>query len=371
MDDPSMVPVNIVDADVHASPQSAEELWEYVPEPWRSRSWPAQVFDAVESPIYVAPGKAQRRDAYPPSGGPPCSDPEFTKKQLLDGAGVDIAILDPLTARPVANPEHEAAVCAATNSWLADTWLSRYNEHGRYRGTIRVCSNDTPLAVREIERWAGDDRFVQVMIVPYTAAPLGAPQYRPIFEAATRHGLPVSIHVNRPPGARLLTPVGFSSYFLEHHALYPLIYATQLTSLILEGVFDSIPDLRLVLIEGGVSWLAPLTWRLDRHYARLGSEVPQLSRKPSDVIREQVRLTSQPLEEPADPRHLTKFLEWVGADEILMFATDYPHWDFDDPKWAMHQIPPDSRRAVAADNAIKLYNLPEHRRADATLAEIG
>src|SRR5205807_4180191 len=79
------------------------------------------------------------------------------------------------------------------------------------------------LAVREIERWAGHPHFVEIMLVPYTRAPFGQPPYHPILAAAAKHGLPIVVHVNRAAGMGLLTPVGFASYFIEHHALYSLL----------------------------------------------------------------------------------------------------------------------------------------------------
>ncbi len=115
------VAVKVVDVDVHPAPRTPEELRSYVPEPWRDLEWSNEVFNAVGSPIYEAPNKAQRRDAYSPTGGPPCSDPDFTEQQLFGDADVDYAIHIPLTVHPTANPEHEAAVCAATNAWLKDT----------------------------------------------------------------------------------------------------------------------------------------------------------------------------------------------------------------------------------------------------------
>lgn len=355
------VAVNIVDTDIHPAPSSPEVLRSYVPEPWRSRQWSDMVFDAVGSPIYEAPNKAQRRDSYSPAGGPPCSDPVFTEKQLFEDAAVDYAILFPLTVRPMANPDHEAAVCAATNAWLADTWLSRFNGHGRYFGTLRVCSTDAQLAADEIERWAGHPNFIQVMMNPYTDAPIGQARYYPVYEAATRHGLPVALHVNRSPGMRLLTPVGAASYFIEHHTLYPLMYAAHLTSLIFEGVFEKFPSLRVSLVEGGFSWVVPLAWRLDNHWRQLRSEVPHVKRPPSEYIREHVRFSSQPVEEPAELGHLHKMFEWMGAERLLMFATDYPHWDYDDP----HQIriPKQMRRRIMAENALEWYGLSPTRRA--------
>lgn len=102
----SRVKVRIVDTDVHPAPRSPDELRSYVPAAWRDREWSNQVFDAVGSPIYEAPNKAQRRDSYSPAGGPPCSDPEFSERQLFGDAKVDYCIHIPLTVRPTANPEH-------------------------------------------------------------------------------------------------------------------------------------------------------------------------------------------------------------------------------------------------------------------------
>ncbi|MBI4504642.1 MAG: amidohydrolase [Chloroflexi bacterium] len=382
---PAEVAVEIVDVDVHPAPRSNDEVRAYIPEPWRSRPWPEQVFAPVPSPIYVSPGfgplrrtdkgwdmpiNSQRRDATPPSGGPACSDPAFAEKQLFQDAGVDIAILLPLSfGRPMSNPDHEAACVAAVNTWLAETWLSRYNAHGRYRGAIRISAEEPELAAREIERWAGHPHFVEVMLVPYASTPFGQPYYDPIYEAAARHDLPIAIHVNRGAGMTLLTPVGHASYFWEHHGSYPLLYGTQLISLLCEGVFERFPSLKIGFIEGGVSWAAPLLWRLDRHWRELRSEVPALRRRPSDYVRESVHFSTQPIEEPREAKHLDRVLEWLGAERTLLFATDYPHWDGDyDPKRLFRGLPADVRRRIMRDNALELFRLPLTRPADRAAA---
>ncbi len=356
------IDVQIVDTDVHPTPRTPEELRAFVPAPWRDRQWSNEVFNAVGSPIYEAPNKAQRRDSYSPEGGPPCSDPVFTEKQVFGDASVDYAIHIPLTVRPTANPEHEAAVCAATNAWLKDTWLTKYNAHGRHYGTLRVSSRDTALAVQEIEKWAGDEHFIQVMLNPYNDAPLGQARYYPIYETATRLDLPICLHVNRSPGMRLLTPVGFSSYFFEHHALYSMMYAAHLTSLIFEGVFERFPTLKVSLIEGGFSWLVPLVWRLDKQWEKLGSEVPNVTRRPSETIREHIRISTQPIEEPPQPGDLKRLWDLMDPAELLMFATDYPHWDFDAPQ-QMQRFPEEARRRILCENALEWYGLPATRIA--------
>jgi predicted TIM-barrel fold metal-dependent hydrolase len=80
-----------------------------------------------------------------------------------------------------------------------------------------------------------------------------------------------------------------------------------------------------------------------------------LRRLPSEYVREQVWLTTQPMEEPERRRHLTDAIGWIGWDRLL-FATDYPHWDFDDPATALPiAVDEPQRNRLFRDNAIALY----------------
>ena len=63
------------------------------------------------------------------------------------------------------------------------------------------------------------------------------------------------------------------------------------------------------------------------------------------------------MEEPADPTHLLETMAWIGFDRLL-FATDYPHWDFDDPVRALPKgLTAVQRRQVQAENARRLFRL--------------
>ncbi len=131
--------------------------------------------------------------------------------------------------------------------------------------------------------------------------------------------------------------------------------AAVVTSLVLEGVFERWPTLKVVMIEGGFAWAAALAWRLDRQWAKLRREVPQVKRPPSEYMREHVWFTTQPVEEPEPRQHLAEAIEWIGWDRIL-FATDYPHWDFDDPAHALPlRMTEAQRRQLFLENAKAVY----------------
>jgi predicted TIM-barrel fold metal-dependent hydrolase len=101
----------------------------------------------------------------------------------------------------------------------------------------------------------------------------------------------------------------------------------------------------VLLIEGGIAWLPGMLWRLDTNWRGLRSEVPWLERKPSEVAREHVRFSTQPLEHTdGHDETLFEMLEAVGAPDNLCFASDYPHWDFDDSGFMLNRLGAGARR---------------------------
>ncbi|MQA93067.1 MAG: amidohydrolase family protein, partial [Gemmatimonas sp.] len=162
---------------------------------------------------------------------------------------------------------------------------------------------------------------------------MGNRHFRPIYEAALEHGLPVGIHggsesagVNGP----ILT--GQPTYYFEvHSGLVQLAWA-HLSSLVVEGTFVRYPDLKFVIQEMGYAWLPSWMWRMDKEWKSLRTEAPWLERPPSEYMLEHVRFTSQPIEEPPKREYHQQILEMMHGRDVLMFSTDYPHWDFDDPR---------------------------------------
>ena len=193
---------------------------------------------------------------------------------------------------------------------------------------------------------------------------MGDERYHPIWEAATRNKLRVAMHVSPPAGLFGASSVnGWATSYLELRCQYVLRFQSGLMSLVCNGVFERFPDISVVLLEGGFSWVPGLMWKLDQSWAALRREVPWLKQPPSEYIREQVRFGTQPMEEPPTTKQLVPMIEMLGSDEMLMFATDYPHWDFDEPAHAIpHALPADLRRKIFWENARKFYGFSEPAR---------
>ena len=308
--------------------------------------------------LYPRPrNKGMRADSWP-EGGVPGSDYDLLRAQLLDQHDVDFGILLCLNAQDSGYdpPGFAADLNRALNDWLVEEWLDRDD---RLRASICVPHDHPDLAVAEIERRAEDDRFVQVLFPAGGHEPFGAARYQPVYEAAAAHGLPVAFHTGGYTGHR---GTGWPSFYLEEHTSYGVVMQMVLTSLVCSGMFARVPGLKVVLTEGGALWAAALRWRLDEAWARLRDETPEIERLPSEYIDDHVWYDTQPMEEPDDPAHFMAVVEQARMADRLMFATDYPHWDFDSPTQALPRgMPKDLRAKVTHATACDLYGLPRER----------
>jgi predicted TIM-barrel fold metal-dependent hydrolase len=297
---------------------------------------------------------ASRRDSWPP-GGLPASDLDFTRAQHLDFYGIEHGILNPLapSGQGDQNTDLSAALAFAINEWQVADWVRR---EPRLKASVVVPYEDAEASVAEIRRCAGNRDFAHVLLLSRTSEALGRRRYWPIFEAAVEAGLPVGVHVFGYSGWAM-TGTGWPSFYLEEGIENATTTQTLIASMIMEGVFERYRDLKVVLIETGFAWLPALGWRLDKHWARMRDEVPHVKRPPSEYLREHFWVSTQPMEETDKPDQLIDVMEWIGFDRLL-FASDYPHWDFDDP---FLSLPPSlraaRRRAIYADNARAVYRL--------------
>jgi predicted TIM-barrel fold metal-dependent hydrolase len=247
----------MIDCDLHVLPQHYDEIRKHLDPKWHYKLGEQHL---MERDLYVHPIQGVRVDAKPPSGLLTGSDPDFLREQLIDAYGMEKVVI---THRAFCNPHPNAAAKAsAYNDWLAETWLGKYNHDGVFKGSIQIAHQDPAAAAREIERWAGHPHMVQVVADSGSRLPFGNRLHDPIFAACEKYDLPFATHVGTDGmGINVMASVGYPSYYMEWTTGKSIAYGAHLVSLLVEGVFERFPRLRVALIEGGVTGYVPLLWR--------------------------------------------------------------------------------------------------------------
>ena len=338
-----------IDCDLHPRAPSPATLSRYMEPYWRD-TIEVRGLDTWETVSYPPGAPLSKRPDWREANAD--VDAASVAKATLDRFGFSHAILNCLFPVQAFRDENLAAAFArAVNDWLAAEWLDKDK---RYRASLLVPLQNPERAVEEIERRAGDPRFVQVLLLAMGEHPLGKSMYWPIYAAAERHGLAIGIHAgstyhHAPTGS------GWPSYFAEDYAAQSQGFHTQLGSLVCEGVFVKFPKLKVVLIESGVTWLPPYLWRLSKFWRGVRNEVPWIDRPPHEIVRDHVRLTAQPFDAPPSAEHIGRLMDQMQSDDMLLFATDFPHWQFDGADMLPAGLSAALRRKILVDNPLATY----------------
>jgi predicted TIM-barrel fold metal-dependent hydrolase len=359
---------SLIDCDVHPMFRDGlDDLGPYLTREWRHRlgigetpAWARLVNGASiglpKNEFYRIIAGASRGDTWA-EGMVPGSDPQFVARQLLDEYGTDRAILlggpnSGLATFP--HPDAAATLASAYNEWLSEHWLAADD---RYRGAILVAPQDPELAAAEIDR-VGDRPGVVAVHMPMFNLPAGERHYHPIYAAAQRHGLPILAHPAATEGIYVKAPqmaAGVPTFYMEWHTLLTQPHQANVVSLVCHGVFEEFPELKYVIVEGGFAWAVDVLWRLDRDWKALRDECPWVKKRPSEYVFDHVRFTTQPFYEAKRPEHIHALCEILEGHRTLLFSSDYPHWDFDDPRRALKDLPKEIRQRVFVDNALETF----------------
>jgi len=345
-------PTLLVDTDVHeVLPGGAKALLPYLDKAWHryvtgdGGDWPGLgATGGFAKPI----GKGGAREDWRLADGTAGTDPSVLVRHLMDEEGTSLAILNGFfhVSRLDRDYEFMQALAMAYNDWQIDVWLQH---DPRICGSVHVVAHEPAVAAREIDRVAEHPQIVQVFLPTVTDRQYGDPYYRPIFEAAIRNDLVVTLHHSGQTET-----VGRPRYYIEWHAVAAAhSNQSQLVSLICNGTFDKYPDLKVVFLETGVAWVPWLMWRLDQQYRELRANVPWVKRLPSEHIRASVRVATQPLDIAAN--HFEQLIEMSESEDVYVFSSDYPHWDADSATHVLRKLSEDTRSRIRYKNALETF----------------
>lgn len=295
-------------------------------------------------------------------GCPLASYEPAARARMLDEWGVDRGVLFPtigILPLPVQDPGLLNAYARAYNTWQAEFFQEIPD---RVIPIALLNLADLDAATEELERCL-DLGFRGVFLPPETAAghKPGSPHFDPLWERCAEAGVPLCMHVIVRFGG---PAVPFASW---HEAGANMLFSFALgapgqlmpclTSMITDGVFDRIPELKVLCVEAGAGWAPYLMDRLDEKAEFFAdSLVPPLQLKASDYIRRNCWFVAEPAE-----RTIGTTLDLVGEDRVL-WGSDYPHIDstMAAPELirdSLADLDPRRRNAVLGGNAARLFGL--------------
>jgi hypothetical protein len=317
--------------------------------------------DFVNVPHHCGPLRFARRYFRPDGVGVPASDYEWLCRVLLDPFNHKRAVLSFNIGfqAGLRNPQLAIEATRACNDWNRDHWLGI--DDPRLMSVCLVQAHDPAAAAEEIRRVAPHPKIAHVLLHSLgVAKPLGHPAYEPIFRAASEVGKPIAVHVAGEYTGEFAraNAGGPPSTAFELESFLQTAQQHHLVSMITGGVFERYPNLKLFLIETGISWIPWFLWSLDANYRRLRRETKWVKRPPSEYFREHVRVSTQPLE-IIPGRQLAEWVDEFGLDRILCASSDHPHFDQDDPIYVAKRFSKRARPRIFHGNACEAYGWDE------------
>jgi uncharacterized protein len=250
--------------------------------------------------------------------------------------------------------ELESAMYRAYHRWMSD-YCGAFPR--RLGGVILAGARDIEGSLAEMRASGRAGWAWGMMVYAPVGTPLDHPSLEPLYAEAAALDLAVILHTFTvmPPYA----PGGedtWDNLWLQRSAAHPWCGMRNMASLIGSGVMDRYPSLRIATLEAGHGWLPFWIKRLDEHAETIKAALPELKQRPSDYVMSGRYFQSIEIPEGAA---LTNAVAELLGDEVLMYASDYPHGESHFPKsagivtgWEMAEP---RKRKLLWDNAVKLY----------------
>jgi predicted TIM-barrel fold metal-dependent hydrolase len=280
-------------------------------------------------------------------------------RRSMDAMGLDYQVLVPtpmLTLGMHPMDDIEVALAGGFNRWMIERILP---QDKRIKGLVYLPFNTPDACEKLVEQYAQRPEIIGYVICSTRNKPVHHNSYMRLYSMIEESGKPLAFH----SGFNWSDP-SFSQLnrFISMHALsfahYNLIH---LTNWVINGLPERFPKLKLVWVEAGLAWISFLMQRLDHEFQMRVCEAPMLKRLPSEYMRE-MYFTSQPLER-TNLDLLEATMKAFNAETQLLFASDWPHWDFDPPSsiTTLPFLSDQAKRNILGLNAARVFNLDVKR----------
>ncbi len=276
-------------------------------------------------------------------------------RKAMEAMALDYQIFFPngmlfLGMHPVREIEVELAT--AYNRWLTEHVLP---SDPRIRAFLYLPFNTPEAAQKTVERFLGKPGVAGFMVTSTRYQPIHANEYMKTYAMLEEAGVPIGFHAHHNWNNEYTKHL---NRFISMHALtFVLSNLVHLTNWIVNGLPERFPKLKTIWIESGLAWVPFLMQRLDHEYLMRASEAPLLKRLPSEYMAEMF-YTMQPME-ATNMKLLEGTFEAINAPSQLLYASDWPHWDFDPPArlFDLPFLSDDDKRNILGLNAAKVFNL--------------
>jgi predicted TIM-barrel fold metal-dependent hydrolase len=245
--------------------------------------------------------------------------------RAMDAQQIDAAVLFPsmglfVPFLPELDDNDSTAACRAYNEWAAG-----YCAVAPHRlSAIGVVPQRSPAASGAVARQAAELGLVGVLVRPNHVADeyLDHAVYDPLYDVLEETGLVLGVHEALGVRAPTIGRDRFEGFAARHACSHPLEQMAAATALLLGGVCERHPSLRIAFLESGTGWLPYWLARLDEHREWMETtECAALSLTPSEYFARQCVISSDPEDTLA-----ALVIGRVGADHV-MWASDFPHPD--------------------------------------------
>ena len=287
---------------------------------------------------------------------------ELTRR-AMDSMGIDYTVAFPtpmllLGMHPQA--EVEVALGRAFNRWLVEELLP---SEPRIKAMMYLPFNDPDACVEVVEEFADQPGVIGFTVVSTRYRPVHDNSYMRLYAALQAADKPLAFHSGFHWGDESMKQV---NRFISMHAIsFCYFNMIHLTNWIINGIPERFPKLKVIWVESGLAWVPFMMQRLDSEYMMRTSEAPMLRRRPSEYIRD-MYFTSQPLE-TSNLKLTQAAMEAINAETQLLFASDWPHWDFDLPTTITNLpfLSEQAKRNILGLNAARAFGfeVPAHKIA--------